>query len=54
MTDLGFCQECGDDLSGYEIRDLPDGNHGVACPECGEDAYCGYCGDLTVPYEVDE
>ena len=48
MVELGYCTDCGTDLSDYDIGELPLGSHGVACPNCGTDAYCGECGKLTV------
>lgn len=54
MVDLQYCGDCGTDLSEYDLRDLPDGQHGVACPECGRDVYCGECGNLTHPNPPEE
>lgn len=49
MADLGLCPDCQKDLSDYDLIDLPDGYHGVACPRCDAEVYCGICGDLTIP-----
>jgi predicted RNA-binding Zn-ribbon protein involved in translation (DUF1610 family) len=44
----GACRSCGTDLSGQTIATLEPGDHGAACPECGQDVYSVRSGDLTV------
>lgn len=48
MSLTGDCPDCRHTFDDTQLTDLPDGHHGVACPECGTDVYCGICGDLTV------
>ena len=46
----GECRSCGTDLSGRTIATLEQGDHGAACPECGQDVYSVSRGDLTTKH----
>lgn len=48
MTELNSdCPDCEATIAGTDVTDLPLGEHGHACPDCGRDVWCPCCGDLT-------